>query len=191
MSIFELLDIDKKNKDSEKSNLKEPIEKIEKKVQHKENSQLKEKENDLKDSKKEIDIKDEKNMKQQKIMSDKERDYWLKYLEEINLNDNQDNDILEQQKPINLEKTKGIENGNNNVESSDNNEIVNKKERINDDSNLEGIPDKDYFQNLITNNQGSHVFLKEWFKFNNVEETEIVDIEQLQTNSLEMKNIII
>ena len=30
------------------------------------------------------------------------------------------------------------------------------------------MPDKDYFENLLTNNQGSQLFLREWFKFKDV-----------------------
>ena len=101
-------------------------------------------------------------------MSEEERDYWLKYLEEINLNNTEDKDNPEQQKSNYLEKLNTSENEVINEDNSDNNKNSNKSESCDDDTNLVRIPDKDYFQNLITNNQGSRVFLKEWFKFKDV-----------------------
>ena len=102
-------------------------------------------------------------------MSEEEREYWLKYLDEINLNNTEDKDNLDQLKSNKLEKIKESENEDIFEGNSDNNESNIKSENFEDDFNLVGIPDKEYFQNLITNNQGSQLFLKEWFKFKDIE----------------------
>ena len=85
-------------------------------------------------------------MKQKIIMSKEEREYWLKYLEEINLNNIEDKDNIEQQKSNNLEKIKESENEDINEESSDNNEISNKSKSIDDDTNLVRNPTKIIFK---------------------------------------------
>ena len=77
--------------------------------------------------------------------------------------------IIKQQKPFNLEKNEASEKKENNEKTSNNNDIENKSGRANHDTNLVGIPNKDYFQNLFTNNQGSQIFLREWFKFKDVD----------------------
>ena len=85
-------------------------------------------------------------MKQKIIMSKEEREYWLKYLEEINLNNIENKDNIEQQKSNNLEKIKESENEDINEESSDNNEISNKSKSIDDDTNLVRNPTKIIFK---------------------------------------------
>ena len=109
----------------------------------------------------------------------------LKYLDELDNNKINNNDIIETIQTnseveediitnkdnkllCNLKDLKKSENEENKNDTSYENQSGNKNRNDVEDTSLIGLPDKGYFENLITNNQGSQIFLRESFKFKDV-----------------------
>ena len=181
-NILKLLEINENNVDIEKSKPKhmKEKEKITKVNDIKEINDFEEKEINPKKNYRKSDKREEITNKKNYEPSKEDSEDLLNYLDElddnkINYNDNiesiqtnseiEDDIIINKENKIlcNLNKSENAEKENDSsikIGIKDQNDV--------EDTNLIGMPDKDYFENLITNNQGSQLFLREWFKFKDV-----------------------
>ena len=164
-NILKLLELNENNVDIEKSKPKhmKEKEKITKVNDIKEINDFEEKETNPKKNYRKSNKREEITNKKNYEPSKEDSEDLLNYLDELDDNKINYNDNIES---IQINDSKKSENAEKENDTSI--KIGNKDQNDVEDTNLIGLPDKDYFENLITNNQGSQLFLREWFKFKDV-----------------------
>ena len=186
-NILKLLELNENNEDLEKSKPKhmKEKEKITKVIGLQENNDLEEKEINPNKNFNVSDKREENTNKKIYEASKEDSEDLLKYLDELDDNKINTNDIIETIQTnseveediitnkdnkllCNLKDLKKSENEENKNDTSYENQSGNKNRNDVEDTSLIGLADKGYIENLITNNQGSQIFLRESFKFKDV-----------------------